>query len=253
MKTLHHVRNELRLKMFLARRYWLESVAAFLVIVGTFFGLLHVVSAAGGMPLHSERLDGLILGFVLWMFAGAAYSSTSNEIAEEIRSRSLEQLCLGALPLWKILAIRAALNIAIGAFVLILSLTVIESMGREKLHVLEPAIFAIVLLAAPALLGLGYMIAGVLLVMRKVEAVQLLVYPGLIGLVALPAYPLNVLSALPFAYGASAARLATLGYSLSVQDFLLTGVNSLMWLSAGITVFVLFEARARRSGVMGHA
>ena len=252
MNMLAHARNELGLRLYLARRYWLESVSGFVLILGSFVGLLHAVIAAGEMSIHSERLNGLILGFVLWMYAGTAYSSTSSEVAEEIRARSLEQLCMGPLPLWRILAIRAILHIAGGTLILLLSFTVIAWLGREELHLLDPAVLGIVLLAAPSLLGFGYMVAGVLLVIRKMETLQLLVYPGLIALIALPVYPLNGFAALPFAYGASAARFAVGGGALGTLDFIVVASNSLGWLMLGIVVFKRFEREARRLGVMGH-
>lgn len=255
MMILSGAWNESRLCYYQARRYWPESLAAFAATLCVFSGFLYAVTALGDVSIDSGRLDGLIVGFTLWIFASTAYSSVSAETAEEIRQRTLEQICIAPTPLWAILGTRAILKIATGLCVLLSMLIVVNLITGERLNMNYARMMAAVLLAAPSLVGLGYMMSGLLLIVRKAEALQMLVYPALIGLIAYPAYPaypINPGAALPFAYGASVAKLAASGHTLPWTSYLLIGVISLLWLQAGLIIFRWLESQAKRLGVMGH-
>jgi len=252
MKILSDAWNESRLCYYQARRYWPESLAAFAATLCVFCGFLYAVAALGDVSIDSGKLDGLIVGFTLWIFAGTAYSSVSSETSEEIRQRTLEQICIAPAPLWAILGTRAVLRIGAGLCVLLLMLVAVNLVTGERLNMDYAKMIGAVLLAAPSLVGLGYMMSGLLLVVRKAEALQMLVYPALIGLIAYPAYPANLGAALPFAYGASVAKLAASGHNLPWMSYMTIGAISLLWLPAGLIIFRLLESQAKRLGVLGH-
>lgn len=252
MSVYHHLVNECRLSLYLARRYWLEAIAGFAGMLMLFGGLIYTVTVVGDATLQSGKLDTLIVGFTLWMFAGSAYSSTSNEVAEEIRQRTLEQLCLTPVPLWTVLLFRSALRLAGGTFALVLTLLIIGQISDGRITGNYFQILSIILLSAPSLVGLGFLISGMLLLVRKAETIHLLVYPGLIALIALPAYPLGWLSILPYTFGASLVKASTSGTTLFWADYTVVALNSALWLTVGIVAFVFLERKARRLGVMGH-
>lgn len=252
MRIFDGIWNEIRLSYFRARRYWPESIAAFIATLSVFFSLLYAVMALGEVPLGSGRLDGLIIGFALWMFAGTAYAGTSAELAEEIRQRTLEQLCIAPITLWAILGLRAALKLAAGTCVFLVMLVAIKLFMGDRVQLSYTKILGTILLAAPSLVGLGYLISGLLLLARRAEAIQMLVYPALIGVIACPAYPVNMAAVLPFSLGASTARELVAGANLAWSTYLLIGLISLLWLLTGLVVFRRLERHARRLGIMGH-
>lgn len=252
MRQLRLFFNEFRLFLWMSRRYWFESAAAFALMMIIFGGVIFSLMSVGDVSLQSGKLDHLIVGFALWMFASSTFSSAANEVGEEIRQRTLEQLCLCPTPLFRILGMRSAIRL-LGAIVT-LSITLlfanIVSEGRIGGNYLE--ILALLLLAAPSVMGLGYLVAGVVLIFRKGEAIQLLVYPCLIALIAIPAYPLNFSVILPYAFGASAVKAMNENEIIGVFDFSIVLLNSTIWIILGSSVFLRLERRARRLGVMGH-
>lgn len=253
MKRLpHHLVNEARLSWYLRRRYWFETLLALAVLVTMFGGLLYAVSSVSEARLESGALDGMIVSFALWVFAVAAYGSASNDVAEETRQRTLEQLYLSPLPLARLLGIRAGLNLLEAALILGIALLIIYGVTEARLHMRVPDTMAVAMLAAPALMGVGYLMAGVLLLAKKAEMVHVLFYPALIALVAVPAYPFNALYFLPFAAGAGAARAAANGEVLSAGVFALVALNSIAYLVIGVGVYRWAERQARRLGILGH-
>ena len=247
-----YLRNELRLQGYLLQRYWQESLAAFAALLMVLLGLLYAVVTLGEVTMESGRLDGLILGSVLWLFAGAAFASTAGEVADEIRQRTLEQLCIAPLALSTILGLRAIVKLAAAAVTAICMLLIVEVSTQPRLVIEYGALVGVLLLAAPSLTGLGYAMAGIVLIARKIDGLLLLAYPSLLLLVACPATPSSATALLPYTLGASAARSITAGELVPWYVYALTGVISIGWLLLGTMIFRRCEHHARKLGIMGH-
>lgn len=252
MKLWQHSRNELRRALALKRRYWFESLLGLGFLLSLFGGLLYAVLSVSGNSLASGEVDGLILGFALWLFAMQAFSSASDDVREETEQRSLEQLCMAPLSLPWLLGLRALLGLLGGLLMLTLTLMLIQVLGLGRLQLDLGLTVGLALLAAPALMGLGYAVAGTLLLVKKGELLLVATFPLVMGLVALPAYPLNGWSLLPYALGAAAAKAAVAGTPLPPELFAWVALNSALYLALGLLVYRLLERQARRLGVLGH-
>ncbi len=249
---LAHALNEVRLRLVRARRYLFETLFGILLMLLLFGGLLWAVSSVSGQRLDSGALDGLLLGFVLWSFATTAYGCASGEISEEMQQRTLEALCVAPIGLGPLLLLRTLLRMAGGLISLLLLVALLGWMtdGRLQLHSLQA--LAPVLLAAPSLIGLGFASAGLLILVKRAEMVPGLFGLALMGLVALPAYPLNGLALLPYALGAAAAKASAAGTVLLPATLGWVALNSAVYLLLGAALFALALRRARRLGVLGH-
>jgi ABC-2 type transport system permease protein len=247
-----HLLNELRRTWALKRRYWFETLLALGFLVAMFCGLLFAVVSVGGRSLASGEADGLIVGFAVWLFALSACGSASQDVQQETEQRTLEQLCIAPLPLWGLLALRAVLTLLGALLTLLVALGLAHALTGGRLQGDWFATIAACLLAAPALVGLGYALAGVMLLAKKAELLLTAMFPVVIGLVALPAYPVNALSLLPYALGAATARATTAGAQPEPLVWLLIALNALVWAVLGGLVYAWTERRARQLGVLGH-
>lgn len=247
-----HLGNELRRARYLHRRYWFEALLGFGMVLSLFGGLVLAVLSASGKGLDSGEADGLIVGFVVWLFAGAAFQSACHDVQEETSQRSLEQLCLAPLPLWALLSLRALLQMGGGLLLLLPSLLLLEVLTNGRLPLPYGPVLSTILLAAPALIGLGYAVAGLLLLVKRGELMMAATFPLVIALVALPAYPLNALAGLPYALGAAAARAAAAGAVLPPAVYGWIALNSLVYLLLGLAIYAWLERRARLLGILGH-
>ena len=251
-RPLPHLLNELRMLLYLKRRYWFETLLGLLFLAGACAALVFVILAVGGKSFDSGALDGLIVGFALWQFAAASYASASNDIAEETRQRTIEQLYIVPISLARLLATRAVLQLLFGLVTLLLAVAAIQWVTGGRLQADIGPLIAAALLAAPSLVGVGYAMAGLLLLVKRAELAQGLMYFALISLVALPAYPVNEFALLPYALGAAAAKAAAAGTALDAQTYALIATNSVAYLLAGWLLFRALERRARQLGVLGH-
>lgn len=249
---LHHLHNEARLMLYLQRRYWFESLLGFLFIIGLFCALLFSVVSVSGKSVASGSLDTMIVGFVLWLFATGSYNSAANDVAEESRHRTIEHIYVAPVGFARILAQRAVLHLAVAALLLAVGMWIAGRLTAGRIHVDVLQVLGTALLAAPALAGVGYAVAGLLLLMKKVQVMHALMYFVLIGLVALPAYPVNGLALLPYALASAAVKASVAGAAIGPGVYLLIGLNSAVYLALGLLAFRLLERHARRLGVLGH-
>jgi hypothetical protein len=251
-RAANHLLNELRMMYYIKRRYWFETVGGLVFFAGLFSAMVYAVLSVSGKSFASGELDTMTVGFLLWLFASHSYSSAAKDVAEETHQRTIEQLYIVPLPVAALLGLRTTVHLLSSLFVLIGGLAVIDLITANRLKLDIVQVLGAILLAAPALIGVGYVIAGLLLLLKKAEIVHALMYFALISLVALPAYPVNALALLPYALASAAVKAAALGAILSPATYLLIAANSLVYLAGGLVSFHYLEKRARKLGVIGH-
>lgn len=251
-RWLLHAQNELRLTLYRARRYLLETLLGFALLGLLFGGLLWAVASVSGQGLASGALDGLLIGFLLWSFATSAYGCASGEIAEEMRQHTLEPVCVAPLSLSALLLLRTLLRLGSGLLSLGLMVLLLGWLTDGRLQLQHPQALAVLLLGAPSLIGLGYASAGLLLLAKRAEVMPALFSLALMGLVALPAQAGNLWSLLPYALGAASAKAAASGLLPSATTLTWVALNSAIYLGVGLLLFRLAERQARRLGILGH-
>ena len=251
-RWLRHLANEFQRIVALKRRYAFDTLLALGFLLFLFSGLILAVLSVSGKSLASGEADGLIVGFAVWLFAASAASSACQDVQEETDQRTLEQLCIAPLPLWGLLALRALLGLAGALLTLLAALLCAHWATGGRLQGDWAVVVAACLLAAPALVGLGYALAGVMLLAKRAELLLVLSFASVMALVALPALPVNALALLPYSLGAAAARAAAAGTTLPLSVWVFIAANALVWLVFGLVAYLWFERRARRLGVLGH-
>lgn len=253
MTLLRFYRAEVLLHLHRQRRYAFELVVSSCVLLAAFAGLAYGIAwlpTTDFLPKQSS----LALGFVLWSFASASYSGVAGEAADEVRGRTLEQLCVVGRPLTVILLVRSSVQIA-GALAgtLVLLHVTFWIVGR-RLDVPVLPLITILLVSAPSLLGLGLIMGGLSVLFKQAEAVNALMLFGVIALVGLPAYPGNMLALLPFSHAAAWIIAEQGGLMLDDEGarLLFVAGNAAAYLAVGVAVFNACYRTARRRGTLGH-
>lgn len=256
MNIAHHFYNEAYLQIILQKRYWLETVFGVLMLTGLFLGVFFGFATDSAITSEdpTATLDKLLIGFAVWMFASGCYSSASNDVNEELSNGTMEQLCIAPKRLPFMLAIKTAVHLvnAMLVFAVVLSILCIAT-GRS-LDINYGVLILSLLLAAPSLIGVGYVVVGFILVHKKASVLQSLIFIVLIALVSLPAFPVNELAILPFALGASVAREAVVGTELVTlwNAMMMIGLNSVVYFTVGVYALFRCDSYARQKGTLSH-
>ncbi|GAA6761328.1 ABC transporter permease [Thermus oshimai] len=231
------------------RRYPLDFLGG-LVTLSLIFYLLFAGARllAGPGVEFGARLEGVLVGYLLWTFTLSAYNGLSFVLMEEARTGTLEQLFLTPYGPTRLLLLRQAADLfGQGVFVLTLGLVLALLTGARP--VLTPG----VLLPALAVLlggyGLGLLMGSLALLFKRVE--QLLGLSQFLLLIPLQAPGEGVWALLPLAPGAALVRgMMAHGTPLEPLPLLLAWANGLAYLLLGLGAFRRAVRRAKARGLL---
>jgi ABC-2 type transport system permease protein len=231
------------------RRYPLDFLGG-LVTLSLIFYLLFAGARllAGPGVEFGARLEGVLVGYLLWTFTLSAYNGLSFVLMEEARTGTLEQLFLTPYGPTRLLLLRQAAGLfGQGVFVLTLGLVLALLTGAR------PALTPGVLLPALAVLlggyGLGLLMGSLALLFKRVE--QLLGLSQFLLLIPLQAPGEGVWALLPLAPGAALVRgMMAHGTPLEPLPLLLAWANGLAYLLLGLGAFRRAVRRAKARGLL---
>lgn len=235
------------------KRYAFDTATGMITVYLMFLIIFYGLKYFAGSQFDGSSLDTIIVGYIMWMFAISAYSSTSSLILLESQQGTLEQLFMSPAGFHKLMFVRLVVGFGISILLnaCLLFLTMLTS-GRW-LDIPYLQVLVLITLAVPAVYGLGYIFGGMALLFKRIESALHILQFGLIALVSIAAYPINSLSFLPFSAGAyTVNRVIVHGESFELWWYGFVGLNSVFYFLLGISIFRYFEKRAMKLNVLGH-
>lgn len=249
---INHITNEFRLQFYMRKRYWFETIISLILLACILVLVIFSISSLGDLSVEKGDFDSFIVGTILWFFAVSCFQSASGDISEETHHRTLEQFYISPISVKKLLAIRALNTLIAGLLLLCIAMKSFDIVMSERINFSILPILGIAVLASFSLVGIGYLVAGLSLLFKKVDLFQAGAYAAIIGLVAAPVNSSPILALLPYTEGASLARKMVNHETVSMQEITLVAINSAIYLALGLVAFDFLEKTARRKGVLGH-
>ncbi|MFP8955904.1 ABC transporter [Natrialbaceae archaeon A-CW3] len=243
-------------QLILLRRYWINTL---MMLVG--FYLFFAVIFFGGQAAVGDgidgTLDGLVVGFFLFLAVTAAYFDVAGNVMREAQWGTLEQLFMSPFGIGRVLLAKTLFNVLFSTGIALVLLAVMLVTTDRSLTIDPLTIVPILMVTILPAVGLGFLFAGLSLLYKRIENVQQLLQFGFIGLIAAPgAVDSEILLVVPFSLGSDILGRAMIdGYRLwEFEAVTLTALvlNALVYLVVGYLLFHLLVRRARRLGVMGH-
>ena len=258
--------SELRREWLLWRAYRVNAISS-LVMWGAIFPILLVtvqsVAANSGVSFGPEEQAQSLIGFIVWKLCMGVLVAIPGMIEEETRTGTLENVLLSTyLPFrtlffYRILArsLRSLLETLLLAAALML-------LFRLPLP-FPPAAWVVTLLTLAGVWGVGYAVAGLALTQKAVGSVTSLLanLAFLISGALVPLEPVGMVYSVlklvvPMTWGIELLRDvvlngATLPQLLQSDALLGLGVQTAVFLLAGLFVFNLSLQQARRMGELG--
>ncbi|MDJ0707066.1 MAG: ABC transporter permease [Leptolyngbyaceae cyanobacterium MO_188.B28] len=248
---------ELKRGWILQRRYVVETIALMIGLTLVFCGLLVSTQNLVGPDVQlGDRLDALVVSYVLWSLSLFIMGNIAGELQQEAQTGTLEQLFLSPIRAAQLLIIRALANLApqlvINLAILILIMAITGNWLSFSLFALPPLIT--VLLSA---YGLSLVLGSLALLFKKVQQV-LAVFQFLLFFMLMapmetwtgPSYLLGWL--LPITPSAGLLRnVISYGAPLDWILVLLALLNSALYLGLGLLLFHWAERKAKKYGGLG--
>ncbi len=240
----------------LAVSYMFNLVSSIITMCVVFLLMFYGVKAVGAGALSlGDTLGGLFTGYIAWMIAIIGYQDLAYNVTNEAQTGTLEQLYITPVG-YKCLAFFTQTFNAILNLSVVLTVTAIMMLftgQRLNLDILSllPVFIAIYVQAC----GLGFALAGLALIFKRIQSVFQIVTFGVVGLFAVPWDVFPWAKYLPFTMGQHVmkkvmmenVRLAAVPFC----DLGVLAVATVLYLAVGLGLFTLAENKAKSSGLLG--
>ncbi|MFC4449740.1 ABC transporter permease [Halorussus aquaticus] len=256
--SLHHLylfsRASLRKSLTLMRRYLVNTVSRivsmYLLFAVMFFGGQQIAGAA-----ITRSIEGIIVGYFLWMLILSAYSSIANNITNEAQWGTLEQLYMSPLGFDRIVGVKTVVNVSVSLFIAAMLLALMLLTTGVTLSFDLLTITPIIILTLAPAVGLGYVFGGLALLYKRIESTFQLMQFAFIALIAAPVEQFAALKFAPFALGSYLLRQAMSEQKslleIPTADLGLLVAVGLAYLGLGYGIFRVIQTKARERGVLG--
>ncbi len=235
------------------RRYFLNTL---MTMGGILILFLLVFTGLRSFEAGTDTLQGSIIGFAMWTFAVMAYSEMSWGLLQEARDGTLEQLYLTPSTFRRISAYRVLGSFLFQFLLFVIFLGIMMFITGQHLS-LNPGVIILIGLTLLSIYGLGYIMGGLSLVFKKVQAGNQILQFLFILLLVLPTITNHqIIYVVPLSWGNQMINRMMIN-GLSLLDFTLIEysillVNSFAYLIIGLFIFSLMEKTAKKRGLLGH-
>lgn len=253
------------LKLFLAEfkriwtefiRYPFEAIGGIVITTVIFYGLFLSTRYIAGPTLQfGDRLDTIVVGYVLWTLVLFIINDIAIGLQIEAQTGTLEQVFLSPFGAPRVFLARAIASLTLRLVLMMSILLIIIVLTGSRLRFPPSILFPLctVLLGA---YGLAFMMGALALLFKRVQQLLGLIQFALLFLLAVPGEtwkgPLKVLGLLlPMRLGADGLRdLMALNQGLDISQFALALLNGVGYFALGLLVFTWAEREAKRRGIL---
>jgi ABC-2 type transport system permease protein len=247
---------ELRRHWIQFRRYPIESIAGIFIYASVFYGLfLSARYIAGSAFQFGERLDSIIIGYVLWTLVTFILQNLAGELQQEAQTGTLEQVFLSRYGAIKIFLMRMLADLTFQTVEILGILLVIMLLTGSRLN-FPPTLllpFITVILGAN---GFAFAMGSLALLFKRIQQLIALSQFPFLFLLTTPTETWTgsakiLAELLPMAPGAGLLRdLMARGESLNFTKLGIALLNGTIYFAVGLLLFHLAEREAKRRGML---
>ncbi|MGQ9836431.1 MAG: ABC transporter permease [Cyanobacteriota bacterium] len=238
-------------------RYPVEALGGILITTFFFYALFAGARyVAGPTSQFGERLDAVVIGYVLWTLVIFVVNDIALNLQVEAQTGTLEQVLLSPFSAASIFLARACASFSLRSTSVIVILAVILRLTGSRLRFPVSLIlpFASVVLAA---YGFAFLLGAAALIFKRIQQLLIISQFGLLFLLVTPTEEWQgslkwVGQGLPMTAGAGLLR------DVMVRDLSLDGLRLSMALVTGVVYFILGMAAfhwsvriAKDRGILG--
>lgn len=176
-------------------------------------------------------------------------------VITEATRGTLEQLYMSPMGVWKIMLTRIISQLGLQSVVMILLLFGAMLTSGQWLSLNPMTTIPIIVVTMISMVGVSFMIAGLAIIVKQIQAFLQIFQFVLMGLVFVPLTVAPFLAFAPFVKGVNMVRTVMLENltltQLPLSDYGVLFLNSLVYLILGLVVFDRCEKIAIKKGLLG--
>ena len=238
------------------RRYPVEAVMGIVITTSSFYGLFISARYIAGPGLQlGDRLDSIIIGYVLWTLVLFIMADIAGGLQYEAQTGTLEQLFLSKFGAIKVFLMRTLASLTLQLVLNLSILLSIMALTGSRLN-FPPTLLLPLVTVLMGAYGIAFTMGSLALLLKRVGQLLGILQFALLFLLATPTEtwvgPLQLLGQLlPMTPGAGLLRdLMARGESLDLTKLALAFLNGAAYFALGMLIFRLAEREAKRRGML---
>lgn len=252
--------GEARANLILNWRYWPETLATLLGYILVFVAIFFSVQLFTGGAVISGWGEEAAIRYAVWVLCLTALVGLPQKVQEEAMTGVLEQRFLAPKGGISSLVMTHLAGLLLWVFLTILLFLILLLITRTPVY-FNAGIVPIVLLILMGIEGVGFLLGGLTLLIKKIGAVTQLLQMGFLGLALLPAdrlpdglqamvQTLPLVNGLPLLNDLLLNRTSFLA-TVRSPDFWVLLISSFGHLVLGVVSMQLMVRQAKQRGLLG--
>ncbi|WP_019637762.1 ABC transporter permease [Paenibacillus fonticola] len=255
MKWLHLLNANFRKEYIELKRYLPNTIALvftfYIIFLAAFFGIMFI-----GDPVSFDtNVQYSIVSVAFWSLTMMTMNFLGYSVVTEATRGTLEQIYMSPMGVWKIMLTRIIGQFGIQSVVMVILLFAAMLTSGQWLSLNPLTTIPIIVITMISMAGVSFMIAGLAVIVKQIQAFLQIFQFVLMGLIFVPLTAAPFLAFAPFVKGVNMVRTVMIEdltlTQLPLADYAVLILNSLVYLFAGLFVFHLCEKIAMKKGLLG--
>lgn len=237
-------------------RYLPNTIALLLTFYIIFLGMFLGIQVIGDPNAQDLNIQYVIVNYIFWFLTMMVVSNVGWQITNEAMRGTLEQLAMSPMGIWKIMTTRLIASTILHSIIIIILLYLSMLTTGQWLNIDLITILPILMMTLISMFGVGYIIAGISILFKQVEAFLQILQFILAGLTFVPLSVAPFLAYFPIVKGVDLVRNVMIDHvtisEINGTDFGVLICNSVIYFVIGLAFFLLCERIAMKRGLLAH-
>ncbi|RLQ93195.1 ABC transporter permease [Falsibacillus albus] len=255
MKSLYLLQANFRREAIMLKRYLPNTISLVVTFYCIFLAMFFGIKFVGDPSSIDTNVQYVIVNYIFWYLAMMAMQDIGWAVSNEATLGTLEQLYMSPMGVWRILLARIISGTCLHLMIITILLYVSMLTTGTWLNIDIVSILPILCLTLISMFGVSFMIAGMSIIFKQIQAFLQILQFVFMGLTFVSLSFAPYLAFAPFVKGVDMVRTimvedVSISHFGSV-DFLILSANALFYLVIGLWVFKSCERYAMRKGILG--
>ena len=255
MRTFYVLKANFDKELIELKRYLPNTIAYLCTYYFIFLGLFFGIQSIGNPMSMDMTIQYSIVSIVFWGLAMMIMNFMGFAIITEATRGTLEQMYMSPTRVWKILLTRIISQSALQIIIMIILLFAAMATSGQWLNLNPISIFPILLFTLISMSGISYMIAGLAIIVKQIQAFLQIFQFVLMALVFIPIKSSLLALLVPFVKGVTMIRDVMLNdftlLDFTSMDYIILVCNAILYFALGLIVFKYCETIAMKKGLLG--
>ncbi|SHG14276.1 ABC transporter permease [Ornithinibacillus halophilus] len=238
------------------KRYLPNTIAMLITFYLIFLGMFAGIQIVGDPSTQDANIQFVIVNYIFWYLSLIVVQDIGFQVGSEAVQGTLEQLSMSPMGISKILLSRLVASVIVNSIIVVSLLYLSMLTTGQWLNVDVITLLPILFLTIISMVGFGFIIAGLTIVLKQVNAFLQILQFILAGLVFIPLSVAPFLAFFPMVKGVDLVRGVMIdGLSLGaihLADYIILIGNAGFYFVIGLLFFRYSEQIAMKKGLIGH-